>query len=171
MTAHITAVASPNHGPRPEGTVVSCIVLHADASPTETATISWIRSAESKVSYHSLIGRDGSIIRFVLPTRRAWHAGKSAFRGVADVNDFSLGLCFSNDQAGEPFTELQYEVGAAEAATWLRDFPAITADRITDHATVALPAGRKHDPGPLFDKAKFLEYVQRTLDGVIEPAA
>lgn len=172
MTAKVTAVASPNHGPRPKDTIVSLIVLHADASATEGATVSWIRDKVSKVSYHTLVGRDGSVYRFVEPIRRAWHCGISSYEGVGDCNDYSLGLCLSNKNDGvELYTELQYQVGAAVAADWIRDFPAITLERITTHEAIALPAGRKHDPGVLFDMPKFLKYVENTLAGVTDDGA
>ena len=170
MTAKVTAVASPNHNARPEGVPVSAIIVHADASATASASVRWIRDKVSKVSYHTLVDRDGSIYRFVEPVRRAWHCGVSEFAGVGDVNDYSLGLCLSNKNDGiEPYTELQYQVGAAVAADWMRSFPSITLERIVSHADIALPKGRKTDPGPLFDWDKFRAYVADTLAGIIAP--
>ena len=167
MTAKTTAVASPNHNARPEGVPVSVIVIHADASATASASVRWIRDKVSKVSYHTLVDRDGSIYRFVEPVRRAWHCGVSEYAGVGDVNDYSLGLCLSNKNDGiEPYTELQYQVGAAVAASWMREYPGITLERIVSHAEIALPKGRKSDPGPLFEWDKFRAYVQNTLDGI-----
>lgn len=163
----VTDELSPNFNARPAGTIIDAVTLHADASPKAEGSTSWIKARRSKVSYHSLVERDGDLVRYVRPEHRAWHAGASALDGRVDVNDFSLGLCFSNKNDGiEEYTELQYQVGAAEVASWMRRFPAITLDRIVTHAAVATPAGRKHDPGPRFDLAKFTRYVQATLDGV-----
>lgn len=149
---------------------MSVVVVHADASATAAASVSWIRDKVSKVSYHTLVDRDGSVWRFVEAPRRAWHCGVSEFQGVGDVNDYSLGICLSNKNDGvEPYTELQYQVGAAVVADWMRDFKAITLERIVTHAAIALPAGRKTDPGPLFDMDKFKAYVADTLAGVIAP--
>lgn len=141
------AVASPNHNARPQGITVDTVVLHADASDKAQASVSWIRSKESKVSYHALIDRDGTVYRFVETIRRAWHCGKSSFGGLSDVNNFSLGLAFSNKNDGqEPYTDAQYESAALVIMAWMQLFPAITLDRITTHAAIALPIGRKNDP-------------------------
>jgi N-acetyl-anhydromuramyl-L-alanine amidase AmpD len=156
MSHHI-AVASPNFNKRPAGVTVSVIVLHADASDNAQASVSWIKSKESKVSYHALVDRDGTVYTFVEPSQRAWHAGVSAFDGQKDANNFSLGLSFANKCDGkEPYTEAQYWSGAAVVREWMQLYPAITLDRITTHEAIALPAGRKHDPGPLFDVPRFL---------------
>jgi N-acetylmuramoyl-L-alanine amidase len=145
-TVKVVAVASPNHNARPAGTVVDCIVLHCDAARDAKASISWIKSKESKVSYHVLVDRDGTVYRFVETNRRAWHAGASEFMGRKDCNNYSLGLSFANDNAGEPYTAAQYESAAIVVLGWMSLYPKITLDRITTHAAVALPAGRKTDP-------------------------
>lgn len=150
---------SPNHSPRPKGTVVDCLVIHADGAAKASASVSWIRSKESKVSYHVLIDRDGSVYSFVPLDRKAWHAGVSEYRGRKNVNDFSLGMAFSNRNDGlEPYTDMQYQVGAAIAAEWMQRFPAVTLDRITTHAAIA--PGRKTDPGPCFDLLQFVALVR-----------
>lgn len=142
----VVAVASPNHNARPQGAVVDCIVLHSDASPTAKSSIDWIKRRESGVSYHTLIDRDGTAYKFVEPARRAWHAGPSEFRGRPDCNNYSLGLSFANKNDGEPYTAAQYESAAIVVLGWMSMFPKITPDRITTHAIVATPAGRKTDP-------------------------
>jgi N-acetylmuramoyl-L-alanine amidase len=159
---------TPNFGPRPSGTRPSAIVLHADASTNETGTISWIAKAESKVSYHYLIGRDGRVYQFVADHLRAWHAGKSIFDGVHDCNDFTIGVSWSNDQKTEPFTGVSIDVGIALVAM-LCGRHAIPLARITTHAVVRNAARQyaaqmglplpdvKSDPGPLFPTAKFFE--------------
>lgn len=157
----ITALASPNHGARPKDTAIDCVVLHADASSNAAASISWIRSEKSKVSYHSLIDRDGQVYRFVETSRRAWHAGVSEFMGRRNVNDFAIGLAFANKNDGvESYTDLQYQIGAAVVAAWMRVYPKITLDRITTHAAIA--PGRKNDPLG-FDMPRFLDLVKQEL--------
>jgi len=167
----VVAVASPNHSARPETARVDTIVLHADAAADAQASISWIRSPKSKVSYHSLVDRDGTVYRFVEPARRAWHAGVSTFMGKDNVNDFSLGLSFANRNDGkEPYTDAQYVSGAAVAAGWMKLFPGITFARITTHAAIRdawrrryPEAEPKHDPGILFDFDRFVALV-RAID-------
>jgi N-acetyl-anhydromuramyl-L-alanine amidase AmpD len=96
--------------------------------------------------------------------KRAWHAGVSELTSVANVNDYSVGLCFSNWQDGkEGFTQGQYRVGAAYVASLMRQFPAITLDRVVTHESCARPRGRKRDPGPLFDLRRFFDIVRQEL--------
>lgn len=144
---------SPNFGRRPAGGRVDCLVLHADAGKSEAGTVSWICSPESKVSYHYLVHRDGTVTQFVAGEMRAWHAGASEFQGRRNVNDFSLGVSFANDQAGEPFKVAQLQRGVELVADLVAAY-GIPLPRITTHAAIA--PGRKHDPGPLFPLASFL---------------
>jgi AmpD protein len=151
---------SPNQSARPAGTTVSCVVLHADAAPNAQQSIGWISNPDSKVSYHVIIDRNGDIYSLVPPTRKAWHAGVSTFMGVPNCNNYSVGVCFANKNDGkEPFTGEQYTAGATYVAGLMRTFPAITLDRITTHALVARPLGRKTDPLK-FDFPQFLKMVE-----------
>lgn len=152
---------SPNFNARPAGVPVDCIVLHADASADAKASVSWIVSSASKVSYHTLIDRDGTAYRFVDPFKRAWHAGVSTFGNRQDVNDFSLGLSFANKNDGkEKYTDAQYQIGAEVVVDWMRRFPHITLERITTHAIIA--PGRKTDP-VAFDMTRFKALVVTLL--------
>lgn len=159
----VTAIATKNQGDRPAGMPVDTIILHADAAPSAAHSIAWIRKAESKVSYHALVDRDGTIYRFVETSRRAWACGESVFQGRANVNDFSVSLSFANRNDGkEPYTDAQYAAGAALAAAWMRLHPAITLERITTHAVIS--PGRKTDPLG-FDMPRFLDLVRAELAG------
>lgn len=132
---------SPNHSDR-KGHTVDLIVLHCDASGSERGTISWIQSAESKVSYHALVRRDGSVCTFVPYDRMAWHAGKSAYQGRKHCNLYSVGLAFANrNDQKEPLTE-------AQQATMKRLIAEVRAKYgpipVTTHTIIA--PGRKFDP-------------------------
>jgi N-acetylmuramoyl-L-alanine amidase len=134
-------VSCPHHNSR--GPLrVQVIVLHADASPNETGTVSWLMHPTSKVSYHALIGRKGVIYRCVPPSRRAWHAGVARWEKQAEVNGISLGLAFSNKNDGvEPLTEAQIAAAKQVLAEWRSVFGNLP---VTTHALVA--PGRKTDP-------------------------
>ena len=134
---------SPNHNAR--GAPIRVIVMHNDASPKEDATLSWVQSPKSKVSYHVLIGRDGTCYRLVPDDRRAWAVGVSMWRGVKDVNSISLNVAFSNrNDHHEPLTDAQCLAAKEVIAAWRSTWPAI--EEVTTHAVVARPVGRKHDP-------------------------
>jgi len=132
---------SPNHNVRGSKSV-KLIVLHADASPNEKGCLSWIQSSESKVSYHVLIGRDGTVYTCVPYDRRAWHAGKSEWHGEKDVNGISIGVSFSNRNDGkEPLTEQQKAAAKKVIAEIRTKYGALP---VTTHAQIA--PGRKNDP-------------------------
>lgn len=134
---------SPHHNARTGP--IRCIVLHSDAGQSDAGTLAWLADPESKVSYHVLIGRHGQVYTIVPESRRAWHAGKGAWQGHADVNGCSLGLAFANRHDGkEAITPLQVAAAQSVVADWRAKYPGITA--VVTHADVALPKGRKTDP-------------------------
>ncbi len=143
---------SPNHNARNHP--VRAIVLHADAASNEQGTLSWLATPSSKVSYHVLVGRDGTVYMAVHPDRRAWHAGISSLNGVADCNGYSVGVCLSNTNSGtEPYPLAQVAAAVGVCARLCQHYGIATAD-IVSHAAVALPPGRKTDPKGL-DLAAF----------------
>lgn len=147
----VVRVLCPHWNERPDGEAPSLLVLHADGGRTEQGTLSWLADPRSKVSYHVLIGRTGEIWSVVPTAKRAWHAGKSEYMGRENVNDFSVGICFANAQNGvEHFTDAQYSAGALYLDHLITACPSLSLDRITTHAAVARPRGRKSDPGPDF---------------------
>lgn len=148
---------SPNHSPR--SAAVTAIVLHADAASRIESSLDWVRRAESKVSYHVMVGRTGDVFAVVNPDRQAWHAGQSAMNGERFVNRFSVGVCLSNRNDGEVFPMAQ-QGAAADVCAVLCGFYGIPVERITTHAAVA--PGRKTDPNGL-DLANFREMVEARL--------
>lgn len=162
---------SPNHNARPFGRGVSCVVLHADASPRVSASIVWLQDRASRVSYHYLIGRRGDVYQLVDEERRAWHAGTSTFDGLPDVNSFSIGIAFSNRNDGvEPYPEEQLSAAATLICQLMRRHPAVVLSRITTHRAIAVPAGRKTDPAPPFELAPFIERVRAASGCCASPA-
>lgn len=157
----ITPKPSPNYSKRPTD-AITCIVLHADAGRNEAGTLDWLSRKESRVSYHYLIGRTGTLYQCVADKHRAWHAGKSEYGGKSDVNDFSLGVSFANDQRGELFPEEQIASGV-ELVAFLCERHRIAVEDITTHQAIALPEGRKRDPGPFLSLERFRERVRAAL--------
>jgi AmpD protein len=105
--------------------------------------------ADLKVSAHFLIRRDGETIQFVPCAKRAWHAGASNWCGRSRCNDFSIGIELEGcDEV--PFEAAQYDALAALARALRGRYP--IAD-IVGHSDIA--PGRKSDPGPHFDWARF----------------
>jgi N-acetyl-anhydromuramyl-L-alanine amidase AmpD len=77
--------------------VPSLIVLHDTADrPAPKDTVNWFASAECKVSAHFVVERDGSIIQMVECDQKAFHAGKSTWKGRANCNGFAIGIEIDN---------------------------------------------------------------------------
>lgn len=153
------AVPSPNHGPRPTGAEVRLAVLHSISLPPgryggpaieqlftnqldPAGHPSFAEVAALRVSAHFLIRRDGQVLQFVSVADRAWHAGLSRWRGVANRNDDSVGIELEGLE-GRRFTAAQYRRTA-----WLlgRLCDAWPLTEVVGHEHIA--PGRKRDPGP-----------------------
>ena len=81
---------SPNFDERDQA--VSMVVLHCTGMQDAESAIARLRDPESKVSCHYLIDEDGRVLRMVAEDKRAWHAGRSWWRGIQDVNGASIGI-------------------------------------------------------------------------------
>ena len=81
---------SPNFDER--ALPVSMIVLHYTGMPDMQSALDRLTSPEAKVSAHYLVDEDGTTYRLVDESKRAWHAGKSRWRGTTDVNSASVGI-------------------------------------------------------------------------------
>ena len=152
---------SPNQSARATN-VIRCVCLHSTADRgNEAGAEAWMTNRDAKVSAHLHIRRDGSVTRHVPDAAKAWHAGTSEWRGLADVNQFSLGWELANKNDGqEPYSEAQYKTVAQLALHYARQ--GMPLDSFTSHADVARPKGRKNDPF-LFDWERFRATVATLL--------
>jgi len=158
-------IASPNRDARPDPEDISLLVVHGISLPpgeyggeaitglfTNTldpgAHPCFAGIAGLRVSAHLLVRRDGTIIQYVPLTQRAWHAGESEYQGRCRCNDFAIGIELEG-RDDEPYEPVQYRHLARLARLCMRQWPAITCERIVGHADIA--PGRKTDPGPAFD--------------------
>jgi N-acetylmuramoyl-L-alanine amidase len=85
---------SPNFDERTLPT--SILVLHYTGMPDAPSAIQWLANPESKVSAHYVVTEDGQIVRMVDESKRAWHAGRSYWRGTTDINSASVGITRGN---------------------------------------------------------------------------
>lgn len=130
---------------------VSMIVLHYTGMETGEAALAQLRNPDAKVSSHYLVEEDGRLFRLVPEEMRAWHAGKSFWRGVTDVNSASVGIEIVN-----PGHEWGYRpFPRAQMLTVLRLVSEIAMRHRIDRAMVVghsdIAPARKDDPGELFD--------------------
>ena len=110
------------------------------------ATVERMLQRSSQVSYHCLIGLDGTRCVLVPDNEVAWHAGASSFMGRNRCNDFMLGVSFAGDTYEAPLSDAQL----ASALEWLsRRWRALgwSPEVMTDHRQAS--PGRKRDLNPL----------------------
>jgi len=139
---------SPNFDER--SLPVSVLVLHYTGMPDAASAISWLANPESKVSAHYVVTEDGQVVRMVDEDKRAWHAGKSYWRGTTDINSASIGVEIVNpghEWGYRPFPDSQ--LGALIPLIHdIKERYRITRGNVVGHSDIA-PA-RKLDPGELF---------------------
>lgn len=173
---------SPHCDDRPAGETISLLVIHNISLPAGqfaavpeqsfvdglfmgtldcTAHPSFSDLTGVRVSAHCVIWRDGSIIQYVPFAKRAWHAGVSQFDGRERCNDFSIGIELEGTD-NLPYTELQYQSLIQLTLYLLRQFPAITPQRITGHCDIA--PGRKTDPGSAFDWMRYRDAISKHIN-------
>lgn len=104
--------------------------------------------ADMRVSAHCLIKRDGQVIQFMSFSKRAWHAGKSAFQGRDICNDYAIGIELEGTDNIE-YTAAQYTSLVKLSDFLIKQFPQINLSRIVGHNDIA--PGRKTDPGQSFN--------------------
>lgn len=167
-------VFSPNRGPRPAGCEPDLLVIHNISLPPGRYggdaierffcnRLDWtghpyyeeIRGVE--VSAHLLIRRGGELVQFVDFGERAWHAGRSRYGERTDCNDFSIGIELEGTDE-DPYTDDQYRVLTEITRLLSRHYTGIAAGRIAGHCDIA--PGRKTDPGPAFDWARYLQLLR-----------
>ncbi len=166
-------IPSPNCSDRPDPGDVSLLVIHNISLPPGQFGGSHINAlfcnqldghahpyfatiCEMRVSAHLLIQRDGAVVQYVPFNRKAWHAGKSSFAGREECNEYSIGIELEGTD-DLPFTDQQYTQLARITRLLMNAYPAITPARITGHSDIA--PGRKTDPGPCFDWARYRELI------------
>jgi N-acetylmuramoyl-L-alanine amidase len=161
---------SPNHDAREQP--VSMVVLHYTGMQDAASAIERLRDPEARVSCHYLIAEDGQVVRMVPEERRAWHAGRSHWRGVRNVNDVSIGIELVNpghEFGYRPFPEEQMQALLPLLAD-LVDRYDIPRANVVGHSDVA--PSRKIDPGELFDWGRLAKHglaLPRPTKGLVDP--
>ena len=143
---------SPNHDERSRP--ISMIVLHYTDMLSAEESIERLCDPAAGVSAHYLVTKTGEVVRMVPEERRAWHAGRSYWRGFTNVNDDSIGIEIDNpghSNGYEPFPEAQVDAVVRLVAD-IKQRHKITRGNVVGHSDVA-PA-RKRDPGELFPWAQ-----------------
>ncbi len=161
---------SPNFDTR--ALPITMIVLHYTGMPTAADAVARLTDPAAKVSSHYLIAEDGQVMRLVAEKDRAWHAGKSHWREINDVNSASVGIEIVNpghEFGYRPFLDAQIDA-LIPLMSDIQTRYAITRGNIVGHSDIA-PA-RKQDPGELFPWAQLAKHrlaLPRPTKNLIDP--
>lgn len=133
---------------------IKFIIVHYTACDDETSIKTL---TEENVSAHYLVttSKREPVFQLVSDDERAWHAGRSYFRGRSNLNDTSIGIEIVNPGIKEvdgraefcPFGESQIKK-TARLIKKLSEKYNVSPDKILGHSDIA--PQRKTDPGPLF---------------------
>lgn len=141
---------SPNHGQRAQGAPIDIVVLHYTGMETAEDALQRLCDPRTEVSAHYFVHEDGAILQCVPESRRAWHSGRSFWKGESDINSRSIGVEIVNpghEHGYRPFPEAQIEAVIA----LVRDIchrHGIHPWMVLGHSDIA--PDRKDDPGELF---------------------
>ena len=155
MTLTFIDAPSPNFDARTK--LPDMLVLHYTGMKSGPEALARLCDPEARVSSHYMVEEDGRIFRLVAEERRAWHAGRSFWKGEEGVNQASICIEIVNpghEFGYRPFPEAQIAAVIALVAD-IRTRWEIEDSRILGHSDVA-PA-RKEDPGELFPWKRLAE--------------
>lgn len=153
--------------PRRHSTRVAAIIWHWTGMNRDLGALRWLQANPDKVSCHFLVYTTGVIHQMALLTDRTNHAGK-AIAGLG--NEHTVGIELVSPGWKRPGIEWEHGWEVVGAKTYARYPEAQLAAAMRlggtilhrlgldpsaqlGHRDVALPAGRKLDPGPLFNMA------------------
>jgi len=161
-----------NHGPFKEDP--KFIILHAMGRIINGKKAPY--GIHPIASCHFYIDLEGTIFQCVDEKLIAWHAGKSLWKGLNDLNRHSIGIEFLVERAGSlpvlkkkindvhnpPFTNEQYVAGSDLVAYLCAEYT-IDLEDILGHdqvSTIDVRPDPKFDPGEAFDMFRFKSLVK-----------
>lgn len=142
---------------------ISAVNTHPD-NPYEVKYIREILE-DYGFSAHLLIDREGNETEMVPLAFQAWHAGKSQFRTMTNLNKHAIGIEVVG-RFDDDFEEEQYQT-LAERLVSLMERYNIDTNHIKGHEQISGPKVRddyKVDPGIYFNWIKLGKYMERIYE-------
>ena len=139
-----------NYSFRKKNKKVKYIVIHYTGMENFKKAISKLNNLSSDVSCHYLISNSGSIFNLLCPSLKAWHAGKSQWKNVINLNEYSIGIELENrghDYGYKSFSRHQYSSLKKLINFLIKNFQ-IQHKNIIFHSDIS--PNRKKDPGEKF---------------------
>ncbi len=156
MTLRYIQSPSPNFNERLHP--LDMLVLHYTGMEDGPTALARMRDPSAEVSAHYMVEEDGAVHVLVDEQARAWHAGRSQWRGDEDLNSRSIGIEIVNGghdfglpEYPAPQIEAVIELCRAILGRW-----SIPQTRIVGHSDIA--PDRKDDPGELFPWRRLAEH-------------
>lgn len=87
---------SPNTPGRFQSGSPDTIVIHFTAGSSLASSVNVLTNADSGVSAHFVVGRNGDIVQMLPTNKIAWHAGESHYEGRSGLNQYSIGIELDN---------------------------------------------------------------------------
>jgi len=126
------------------------IILHYTGMKKETRAIERLCDSESKVSSHYFVKNNGKVLNLIPDLYTAWHAGKSSWKKLKSLNNYSIGIEISNpghDHGYKKFSSKQI-LSIIKLLRFLIKKYKIKKQNILGHSDIA--PNRKKDPGEKF---------------------
>lgn len=122
------------------------VIIHHTAQNTTEQTLRTFTSTHTGVSAHYVVGRDGKTYQMLNDYLRAWHAGRSRWGKINDMNSHSIGIELDNN-GSEPFPDLQIQ-SLLRLLDTLKTNYGIPNENFIGHSDIA--PTRKQDPSVYF---------------------
>lgn len=147
----LTKIFSPNFSKKPrKRSSIKFIIIHYTGMQSKIESLKRLTDPKSKVSAHYLIDRKGEVIKLVKESNIAWHAGKSKWKKINNLNRYSIGIELVNK--GHKFGYQRYTNSQIKSliilCKRLKKKYKIKSHNILGHSDIA-PL-RKVDPGEKF---------------------
>ena len=142
---------SPNYSKKTRSKKdIKYIIIHYTGMQSEIESIKRLKRKNSEVSCHYLINRKGKVYQMVKDMNIAWHAGKSKWKKLENLNKHSIGIELVNKghQFGYQFFHKKQIKSLILLCKKLKKKYKIKKENFLGHSDIA-PL-RKSDPGEKF---------------------
>ena len=75
---------------------IQYLIIHYTGMQSARVSMKRLKNPKSKVSCHYFIDRNGDIYKMIDDTKVAWHAGKSKWKNISNLNKNSIGIEIQN---------------------------------------------------------------------------
>ena len=141
---------SPSFGIRKKDSSLNYIIIHYSAIKSYKEALSYLSERKNKVSSHFFINKSGEIFYLVDLKNRAWHAGRSYWKGIIDINSESIGI--EMDNSGHHYDFENYNPKQIKSLIRLLKYISkrfnINKQNVLGHSDIS--PYRKIDPGERF---------------------